>query len=302
MTLLLLFACGSVSNGIFAEDGEFLSALPSSERQSIPYEGDLADDNARAAIGERADLVVLSVNTAAGVNAFIFTIVGVVDHVRELPPAERTDDERRWGPFEVDCGLTVGVRMARAAEVYDWSFSGHVAGGVDTTFLYGTHYAGASVEEGDGSFVYDHGQHSAWCGSGETGTLTVDYDNREGIDLVVGVDGYSTPAIEEQSFTYALRRTTDAGDFQYRYIGDIEDDGSEADASVEVRNRWVPGTGGRSDAFVTGGGFAEREWRWSQCWDAGGRLTWEGESLGLFEESGDPGSCVYDDVAEVDRI
>ncbi len=300
--LLYLFACGDMSNSIFADDADFLSALPSEERQTIPYEDDLTNDAARAAVGEQADLVTLSLSTSQGVNAFIFRLLGVVDYVRSLPPSERTQDSRRWGPFEVDCGLDVSARMSRASDVYDWSFSGRQSGDEEVTFLYGTHYAGSTVASGDGQFTYDHGQLGEWCDSGEAGVLTVDYDNREGIDLVVVVDDYTGGATEDLSFTYALRKTAEEGDFQYRYIGDIEDDGSTDDATVEVRTRWVPGTGGRSDAFVTGGGFAEREWRWSQCWDALGRLTWEGESLGLFEESGDASACVYGDVVEVDRI
>ncbi len=295
MLLLLLLACGSVSNEIFAEDAAFLDAFPDEERQTVGFESDLSTESARASIGETADLVVLSVGATRGVNEFIFTLLGAVETLRGLPPAERTDDSRRWGPFEADCEVDATALMSRDAGVYDWSISGRQS---DETyvFLYGTHYAGSSVRAGDGQFVFDRGQWASWCGNDDDGLLTVDYDNREGVDLVVVLDEV------EPALTYALRRTADEGDFQYRYVGDIEDDGSSEDATVTVRNRWEPGTGGRSDAFVTGGGFEERQWRWSQCWDARGGLTWEGESLGLFEESGDASTCVYADVAEVDRI
>lgn len=295
MILVLLVGCGSISNQIFVDDASFLDVLPDEERQTVGFEDDLYSESARAAVGDTADLVVLSINATRGVNGFIFTVLGAVDGLRALPPSERTEDSRRWGPFDAGCEVSATALMSRDHGVYDWSVSGRQSD-AEQVFLYGTHYTGTSVRKGDGQFVFDHGRWSAWCGTGESGVLTVDYDNREGVDLVVAMEEV------EPSVTYALRRTGGEGDFQYRHVGDIEGDGSDESATVSVRNRWVPGTGGRSDAVVTGGGFGEAQWRWSQCWDARGALTWEGESLGLFEESGDPASCVYDDVATVDRI
>jgi hypothetical protein len=199
--------------------------------------------------------------------------------------------------------------MSRDAGVYGWSVGGHVASsndssgdGGDATLIFGTHYAGTSVAGGDGQFTWDHSRYSQWCDLDETGVLTVDYDNREGVDLLVQIAGYSKQGAEASDKTWTYSRTDEVGDYQFRTSTDLADDGSDEEATVTMRNRWIPGTGGRSDAMVTGGGFRDQTWTWSQCWDARGRLTWEGDDLGLIEESGNAADCVYGDVAEVDRI
>lgn len=299
---LLLAACTDdpISNGIFADDADFVAALPDAERQTVGFSADTTDEAARG-VGERADLVDLSVGIGGAVNTFVFNVLGVVDHVRSLPPSERTEDSRRWGPYTDGCDVDATLLMSRSAGVYGWSVSGHPPEGDDAIVVYGTHFTGTSVAAGDGTFVWDHTRYSAWCETGETGLVTVDYDNRDGVDLLVDVVGWSAGGEEAKDWRYAYLRTETEGDFQYRTEEDLADDGSDRLADVAVRDRWVPGTGGRSDAVVTGGGLGA-ELRWSQCWDARGHLTWQADNLGLVEEVGDPATCVYADAATVDRL
>ncbi len=302
MPLLLLFACtGEMSNQIFLDDADFLAALPDESRQTLGFDADTTDATARG-LGDRADLVDLSVGIASGVNSFVLRTLGVVDAVRELPPSERTEDGRRWGPYEVDCDVSAAMLMSRENGVYGWSVLGHPAAGEDATVLYGTHYAGTTVAGGDGTFVWDQGRWAEWCGTSETGLMTVDYDNREGVDLFVVVEDWSTEGEAPTDWAYAYRRTSDLGDFQYRTVTDLEADGSDALATVSVRDRWVPRQGGRSDAWVTGGGFGATTWTWSQCWGPTGRLVWQGDSQDLLEAVGDAADCLYSDAAEVDRL
>lgn len=299
--LLSLMACGDVSNDIFDDDADFLAALPAAERQTVGFSEDTTEAEARG-VGERAELVDLSVSIGSGVNAFVFNVLGLVDHVRTLPPTERTQDSRRWGPYTDGCDVDATLLIARNLGVYDWSVSGHPPEGDDAVVLYGTHFSGTSVSAGDGSFVWDQGRYSGWCGTAETGLVTVDYDNRDGVDLLVNVTGWGDGTTEPTDWRYAYSRTESAGDFQYRTREDLADDGSDELADVAVRDRWVPGTGGRSDAVVTGGGFGGAEWRWSQCWDARGVLRWETDNLGVFGESGDASLCAFADAVEVDRL
>lgn len=300
--LVLTLGCtGEMSNELFLDDANFLSALPESSRQTMSLAEDTTDEAARG-LGERADLVDLSVLVAADVNAFVLRTLGLIDAVRDLPPTERTEDGRRWGPYDGDCGVSASLLMAREFGVYSWSVLGHPAEGDDATVLYGTHYAGTSVAGGDGTFVWDQSRWAAWCGEASTGLLTVDYDNREGVDLLVDVADWSDDGVDPQGWTYAYARTDEEGDFQFRTVTDLADDGSDELAIVTVRDRWEPAGGGRSDAVVTGGGFGGQSWRWSQCWGPGGRLTFQEDSLGLVEQVGDVEDCRYADAAEVDRL
>lgn len=304
MTFLLLtiFGCtGEMSNELFLDDANFLAALPEQSRQTVAIADDTTDEAARG-LGERAELVELSLLVAADVNTFVLTTLGLVDAVRDLPPAERTADGRRWGPYEGECGVSASLLMSREFGVYSWSVLGHPADGDDATVLYGTHYAGTSVAGGDGTFVWDQSRWAGWCGESATGLLTVDYDNREGVDLLVAVDDWSAAGVDPASWTYAYTRTPELGDFQYRTVTDLADDGSDELATVTVRDRWVPTEGGRSDAAVTGGGFGGQTWRWSQCWGPTGRITYQEDSLELLDQVGDLDDCVYPDAAEVDRL
>lgn len=302
MLLILLFACGDVSNQVFTEDGDFLSAFPTESGQSIAFEADTVAPDARAALGERADLVDLSVAISRDVNQFVFTLLHAVDTLRELAPAERGENSRRWGPYTWECGVDLSARMARDVGVYDWSFSGRTAGEDESTLFYGRHYTGDTVAAGDGSFVWNHSRYADWCGLDESGSLTVDYDNREGIDLVVAIEGYSAGGVAVPDRSYAYLRTAELGDFQFRTDADLDWDESAELASVTVRDRWIPGAGGRSDAVVTGGGLGEQELVWSQCWDAGGLLRYSADNLGITPEVGMLADCPLAEVGRVDRI
>lgn len=300
MILLFIFACGTVTNGPFDDDANFLAALPDEARQTVGFGDDTTDAAARG-LGDRADLVELSVVIAAQVNGFVLGTLGLVDRVRELPPTERGDNTRRWGPYEGDCGVSASLLMSREFGVYQWSVLGHPTEGDDGTVLYGTHFSGETVVGGDGSFVWDHGRWASWCGLDESGLVTVDYDNRDGVDLLVLVEHLSLDGAEPTDWTYAYTRTDTLGDFQYRTVSDLAEDGSDELATVTVRDRWIPGTGGRSDAQVTGGGFGDTLWQWSQCWGATGRLTFQTDSLALTETVGNEADCVFE-AAEVDRL
>ncbi len=301
LLILVISGCGKVSNSIFEEDAEFTAALPDESGQTVGFSDDTTDETARG-LGERADLVELSVAVASGVNAYVFAVLGVLDGVIDLPPAERTEDTRRWGPYTGECSVDFSLLMSRSVGVYDWSVSGHTAAADDAVLLYGTHFAGTSVAAGDGRFVWDHTRWNEWCAGAETGLVAVEYDNRDGVDLVVAVDGWTTTTGDVEDWTYAYRRTETAGDFQYRTVTDLEGDGSDELATVAVRDRWIPGEGGRSDATVTGGGFGEEPWLWSQCWGATGRLLWQEDSRGLTEQVGVAEACAFSDFAAVDRI
>jgi hypothetical protein len=299
--LQLLAACGTVSNAPFDDDADFLAALPSEARHTVSLDAEAAGEAARG-LGEPAELVGLSSRAADEINGFTFAFLDLLEQVRSLPPATRTDDARRWGPAAVECGVDVTLLMSREASVYDWSLVGHRAGGeADATVLYGTHFGAAPVEAGDGAVVWDHGRWSEWCGVDEQGLVALAYDSREGVDLLGSVTGYSREGSAPVDRMFAYTRTTDSADFEFRLEADLVAAGGEAAPAVAVRDRWLAGVGGRSDAVVTGGSGGGDSWRWSQCWDLGGLLVYEVGDSGNIEESGSAADCAFQDFAELER-
>lgn len=298
LPLVLLAACGDISNAWILEDAAFIDALPTESRHTV------ALDVATAAKGveDAPSLLQLSYGVATDVNGTILQVLRTIDEVRALRPDERTEDGRRWGPYAWQEGVDVAVWVDRAgAGRFDWGVEVLTA---DATVPYitGTHYAGDTVAAGDGVFTWTFDDVAALVDGGARGTVEVDYDNREGIDLLVAIDGVTDGSTAPVTADYAFRLVAGEGDFQYATTADLGDtpDGSPED--VRVRTRWYQGGGGRADAVITGGTLGGLVEQWTQCWDPTLALTYEHDEFGLVTPSGDEGACVFPAFAEVDRI
>jgi len=96
----------------------------------------------------------------------------------------------------------------------------------------------------------------------------------------------------------------DARDFEFRSAADwLGDDG--LDEEGEIRTRWIPGEGGRSDAWVSGGTLDDlgvESIQVTQCWNSRGKLVYQADSLGYTQDGGDVADCVYTDVGELEHI
>ena len=301
MLVLTLLACGNVSNAVFAEDAEFVAALPAEDRTTLDLPGTSLVSGTKAELGEVPELLAISLDVAVTVNSAIFDILGLVDDVRTIAPSARTRDTRSWGPLPA-CGGDLTAEVVRSgASQFDWRFNGANALG-SADFLTGTHYAGSSVAAGDGQFTWDHARYGAFCGEESAGRLIVDYDNREGVDLLVTLDALQSGTQDIWDADYAYRYADESGDFQYLTTYDIEDDDTDELATVAVRTRWSRTLGGRSDAVLTGGALEDRIVQWTQCWGADLGMTYQHDSYALTEDLGDASACLYADFAEVDRL
>lgn len=301
MLLLSLVACGDISNGVFAEDADFVAVFPEEERTTLDVPGAVLVDGAKGALGDRPELLTTSLEVALTVNSAIFDILGLVDEVRGIAPSARTRDSRSWGPVPA-CGGDLTAEVLRSgASQFDWRFNGSNAAGA-ADFLTGTHYAGSTVAAGDGAFVWDHAAYGVFCGEDTGGRLVVDYDNRTGVDLLVDLDAIRSGSPDVWDGAYAYRFADAEGDFQYLTTYDFSDDGTSELATVAVRTRWIPDVGGRADAVLTGGDLGDREVLWTQCWGDDLTMGYQHDSLGLTEDLGDPASCPYADFAEIDRL
>ena len=293
LPLALLAGCGDVSNAWILEDVEFLDALPSEDRQNVALTDDAAKDTADA-----PSLLTVSRQIAENVNGTLFQVLWAVDEVRQLRPTARTEEGRIWGPFpfweDVDLELTIErTSLGR----FDWNID--AIGDTRVTYVQGVHYAGDTVAAGDGQFAWSYDEVGPMVGSAAAGSVAVDYDNRDGIDFLVTMDGVTDGTTDAVTANYAYR-LGDTGDFQYATAYDLDGDGVTEDASI--RTRWVPGGGGRADFVATGGSLGELVEQWSQCWDASLGLTYESDTYGWVEATGDETECAFTTFAAVDRI
>lgn len=295
LLLPLLGACGDVSNALFEEDAEFLDALPSEERHTVAFDG--AEATSRG-LGDTAELYALSTDIARSANWPVLQVLVAVDYIRDLPPTSRTEDQRTWGPHPWQDDVEIVARVTREGTgEFRWELGGIPGGGDEVTWVSGTHYAGDSVANGDGAFTWDLGAEAALLGDPSTGVLVVDYDNREGIDLLLDLSDYSDGTTAPVDADYAFRKVEDVGDFQYRTWADLG--GDSALEELEVRSRWTEGDGGRSDAAAA---FDRADWTASQCWTPAGALLYQVDDAGYWEALGEATDCAFTDFAEVDRI
>lgn len=292
MLLLHLITCGDISNEPFLEDAEYLAALPSEKRHTVDLEEPEADVM-------EPSLLTNTTLISHAVNGTILLLLENVETVRALPPTTRSPVQRTWGPYDRGAGLQVSAQMTRSGfGQFDWEFHG-LKDREDVIFLSGTHQAGETVSAGLGDFVWDYGATAALQGEVGAGVLTVVYDNREGVDLLVDIGDWNQPGVFTGDFGYAYRLVGGAGDFQY-VTSEVPEWSAEV-AFYSVRTRWIVGQGGRSDAVVTGGGLAE-PLEWVQCWAASGAGVYDYDTLGVTEPYGDQADCVHSDFARVDRL
>lgn len=297
--LLLILACGSISNTVFDDDSDFVAALPAAAGHEI----DLATVKQAAPASALANL---SVEAAGSLERVIEAYVMTVSEIIMVSPAERTDEGRRWGPVVDTCGFQSSARMSRDLGVYDWSLSAHMDAASEATLLYGRHFAGESVEAGDGSFVWDHGRYAESCDLDEKSTVTVTYDRREGDRRVWAVRDRAEGVLSLPDRDYAYVVGENEAEFQFR----AETTWASTPATAEVRVRWTAVGSGRADAEIAvedGMDFVM-----SECWNGDGFLIFGTSTESTGTESTDTEStgteygveadCAYPTFASIDQF
>jgi hypothetical protein len=299
-TLLLLSslvpACaGPITNDLFEEDADFLAALPSADRQTVHY-APASGVRLPVALPEGSpDLRDWTGQITSSVNSAVLDVLDLVDLVRAHPPTARTEDGRAWGPWDVGDSAWLLVEIARSGiGQYVWTFSlSDAAGGPWAVGVAGTHWAGTSVADGDGDFEAHAGTVAEFLGGGAEGSVAVDYDNREGIDLAVTFDDFrtgSTDAPLDASYDY-IEDLAGNGDFQFESDLDVVE--GEALEHVGARSRWDAGGALRVDARVGEGDLGGTAVTLSQCWSPEGALVYQGDDAGVFDPVGNEGECVF---------
>lgn len=279
--------CGNVTNAVFAEDADYVAALPSDGHTTL-------SDIPGAGAADPGDLLAAALAGHAELDAALDAAVGAADVIRSAAPTSRTEEGRIWGPYDWSDADLEAASQRTGGTRYDWGFDVDGEG-----FATGTHYAGLTVASGDGAYGWDQGVLAdAGVGTG-TGRITVTYDNRDGVDLLVAEDDWSFDgATAPRDATLAFHLETGAGDLQLRAALPLGDDA----AGAPLRVRWIEGVGGRADAVISVEGESDT---WTECWDAEGALTYQVDAAGLVApvaaDAGD-GVCAVHGVELPDRI
>lgn len=299
--LVALTGCeDTLSADPFVTDEEFLEALPHSEDHTLTVaESTSATRGVPPPDTDDGwpDLYVLSLDVARTLNGFTMVCLNMVDAVAAYPPTYRSADGRQWGPVDVEDDVTFTLNMAREPHAYTWDFRAATTGTDDLPSLCaGTHDPGSeALAEGTGAIDIwlDN-----WDDSGIVGTLATQYDLSDGQELRIDIEGVGEAGARTEDGAYYFRRTRGSGgDFQYRTT--ILLDGVEA--ILEVRTRWVAGGAGRADARILSDDYP-RDYRFSECFAAGGDKVWLWTDLSTGYEEGRADACVFDRPAAVDQI
>jgi hypothetical protein len=292
---LVLIACGEpISNAVFYEDAAFLAAIPSFENHGVAYPALPEDDTASL----DTDLRQQSADVAGFVNASLGDLMALSDFLRVEEPSLREDDLRSWGPSSLGSGTRslLLVDIIRSGEgQYDWAFMlSETSSGPWDDFFRGTHYAGATVAEGDGSFEADLGLLAAALDGEREGSLRMSYDHRDGTSLRLALDGYRALAKEpllDARFGYDTYASGGA-DFQYSLESETLLEGPLRERAG-VRSRWNAEGALRADSLLSGGELGDEEYSLSQCFDEAGVLVYQGDSHAVVEPIGAEWDCAW---------
>jgi hypothetical protein len=274
-----LAGCGNYST----EDLRFLAALPQREDLTfdVPVPG---QPGALSACPPGNATVWLEAKpTSDKINAGVDLLLGLVDFVRREPPTWRSEDARRWGPFDDERhpGREIQVVMARSfptdlagAPRYAYAFEARWKNAAAFMPILAGAFDGGSASRGRGLLVLDFDAMTG-LGMGDAGTpagtMRVSYD-RSGdpvtLQLALSSDGFG--AVQ---FGYRFAGWADGGgvfDFAFR----------DASANLFVVSTAYDARGaGRAAVRFQGAGGASGGFE--QCWGANACLAYVNDPLNL---------------------
>ena len=300
LALVAALAAASAGCGNYStEDLRFLSALPRREHLVVAVPASTGAGPTALRTSALASTSGYSLTCPAGptfgdatvwqwakpisddLNGAVTWIVGLIDNVRRIPPTHRSEDSRRWGPFDDDKhpGHEIQVVIDRSwpagpdgPATYDYRFEARVTG---TTVFYPLitgSFVGASSSHGDGWVALDF--QSFWdVGVNEAdtphGSLTIDY-SRSGDPLTTDLllQAGTAGGFGVVSFGYGYAGYADGnGAFDYAFKNGFDD-------RLAVRTSYDPVGAGRLAVEVTPSGAPAPTASFRQCWDAAGCLVY----------------------------
>ncbi len=300
------------SNQLFEDDALFLAAIPDADRVTtrVPDAGEprvyasaSSPGEALRDVGTVAVYPVWMVQTATGINEFIYALLYVVEAISAEPISEREEDLRRWGPYPQESGYDLVLEMVRQGDRFDYALLWEGADGPAMAPFSGSFMAGDVPREGVGDFLFDfelYEQLEPGAMDVTEGTLFVAHDNSDGqvlldIELVdLFGEGLEEPASSRNAF---YLDPAGWGWFEFAGEYNIEDTDEDVLELFEVRCRWQADGAGRADSRISGGDLEPwgAQFEATECWGSDFLRTHYADDIELSEDVGDPADCVYAD-------
>lgn len=299
-------ACGDISNQEL-DDLSFVQALPRAAdlRLSAPE----AEAQALTAEGFATSASALKICTrplqqepfcdglrmAHSINTFTAVVLGTLDFVRTLPPNERGDDRRVWGPFPDDKRPDRATRVVvtrgpgeRGYE-YNWTVQVRAVRSQDPwiELLAGSFVPNrrGAASRGVGFFTWEPAEARAAGleAAADADRLEIRYDLRRAAHIEADAAFAATAEMPETLRFVQDHAEGGAGSWAYAFPWATETTGGLVD--VEVRAQWRADRSGRSDArlSITTGTLAGVTIGNELCWDSTFERT--------FFTSDDPRQC-----------
>ncbi len=291
LALLAVAGCGGLQPASWMEQDEaFVVAVPDEARTQVGKPRAL---NARVD-GDPAMTLQLLDPVVDALNGMTLQLLGVLDEIVSVPPDERTEDSRRWGPSyvsDVDLTYQLDVQFEDAQYHYEILLDAGDTGAATHPVMTGA-YQPSGDTTGAGTFDLDGVVLSAMLPvSGVTGTLVVDHEI-DASSLRIGMDLRGLQADDLDDLLVPDRYTYAEGedDGQLCFLAPVDWAAGAAAEQLLVVARWDLDGGGRADGSLSGGDLASPI-EIVECWDAEGSATYWWDSAGLFPASGDPSAC-----------
>jgi hypothetical protein len=299
--LIALSVVGAGCGNYSTEDLRFLSALPQRQHLAVTLPATTGTGPTALTTGSLAStsgyVAAYSLACPAGtslgdaevwqwakpisndLNAAVTWIVGLIDNVRKYPPTHRSEDSRRWGPFDDDNhpGREIQIVIDRSwatpdgPPTYDYRFEARVKGTTVFTPLITGSFTGASSTHGDGNVTLDFQKFwDVGVNNADTphGTMVIDYSrSSDPVTTLLDLQAGTTGGFGVVSFNYDyLAYASGMGAFTYKFTNGSGDvlrvvTGYDAAGAGRLRVSFTRFSDGAVGSF-------------DQCWDASGCLVY----------------------------
>ena len=251
-------------------------------------------------VGDRSEYAQLTREITGEINGGIGEVLGLVDEISSYPPtwADEDQDTALWGPW-LDDGIHGQMWVQRHADdAYTWAIEIRPEGSAEDAWvpvLAGEVDPGATDLASRGRFYMDFTAIRDNGGEDDiTGEMAVDYEILEtGAAATVYFGDISEDgAIPADGGYYFEHERGVGGMMDVAVESDVSDPANGVLETVILRSRWAGGSGGRTDAYVTGGDLGALTYTETECWDAGHGVVFHENNYELTRE-GDEADCAF---------
>jgi hypothetical protein len=254
------------------------------------------------AVAGASEYYLVTREAVARTNAFVGAVTHIVDSVRAVPPSERRDDARIWGPFplERDPAFELRVTMVRSGGgadglSFDYQIEFHQAGAAALPWqalIAGNFVPAGGTRLGRGRIVLDlvqaRQQGYPVADFNELEHLEIDYQRRVP-PFTTTMSIRNVAGAKPPSATHTYAENADRSG-EMIFVWQVQE--PMLTSAVELHTRWVASGAGRGDARVLEGGPLVTALRGIDCWAPDTRATYVRRDWDRLRDAGDPATCL----------